>query len=247
VSQIAHPGTALPTKDARSDLDDLPLEVSPDGNPVAVYRVLPAQAEAALIHAAVPPRSSVLELGCGAGRITRELAARGHRVVAVDQSPDMLAHVAAHPAIRTVLADIEALSLAERFDGVLLASYLVNTADRSLRDRFLAACRQHLAVGGRVLIQRIDLLTSWAVGPSASYGPVRVRLIDVCMQGSFVIARLEYSLSGRTFHQDVHAEILDDEAFGAALTVGGLKLDRWLDPERTWAVCTKIQETQGPE
>jgi SAM-dependent methyltransferase len=231
----------------RSDPDDLPLEVSPDGNPVAVYRVLPARAEAALIHAALPPRSSVLELGCGAGRITRELAARGHRVVAVDQSPDMLAYVATHPAVRTVLADIEALNLAERFDCVLLASYLVNTADRSLRGRFLAACRQHLAVGGRAVIQRIDLLTSWAVGPSAAYGPVSMRLIDVCMQDSFVTACLEYSLSGRTFQQAVCAEILDDEAFVTALTTGGLRLDSWLDPERTWAACTKIQETRGSE
>lgn len=36
-----------------------------------------------------------LEIGCGEGRVTRDLAARGHRVVAVDISPTLLHHAAA--------------------------------------------------------------------------------------------------------------------------------------------------------
>ncbi len=37
--------------------------------------------------------ASILELGCGAGRVTHPLVALGHPVVAVDESPEMLAHV----------------------------------------------------------------------------------------------------------------------------------------------------------
>ena len=58
------------------------------------------------------------------------LQALGHPVVAVDQSPEMLAHV--HGAT-TVCTDIEALALGRRFAGVLLASHLVNVASDTRR------------------------------------------------------------------------------------------------------------------
>jgi SAM-dependent methyltransferase len=38
-----------------------------------------------------PPGRLTLDIGCGEGRLTRDLAARGHRVVAVDSSATMLA------------------------------------------------------------------------------------------------------------------------------------------------------------
>jgi ubiquinone/menaquinone biosynthesis C-methylase UbiE len=39
----------------------------------------------------IPPGSEVLEIGCGTGGLTAELAGRGCRVTAVDRSPQMLA------------------------------------------------------------------------------------------------------------------------------------------------------------
>ena len=38
------------------------------------------------------PGSLTLDVGCGEGRLTRDLKARGHRVVGVDASPTMVAH-----------------------------------------------------------------------------------------------------------------------------------------------------------
>ena len=59
---------------------------APDGSPVGLYATLAPLGEQQLIHEAVPAGSEILELGCGAGRITHELVALGHPVVAVDNS-----------------------------------------------------------------------------------------------------------------------------------------------------------------
>lgn len=48
------------------------------------------EAEAALVDAFVPPGSSVLDLGCGNGRIALALAARGYAARGLDISPSMI-------------------------------------------------------------------------------------------------------------------------------------------------------------
>jgi SAM-dependent methyltransferase len=53
-----------------------------------------------------PPGNRTLEIGCGEGRVARDLAARGHRVVAIDTSETLLRHAhAARGGIHYVLAD----------------------------------------------------------------------------------------------------------------------------------------------
>lgn len=59
-------------------------DVAPDGSPVAFYRRLPATGKPELIHAAIGPGTSVLDLGCGPGRIAGPLVALGHAVTGVD-------------------------------------------------------------------------------------------------------------------------------------------------------------------
>ncbi len=112
---------------------------------------MPARDEPAIIDAVAPPKASILELGCGAGRVTHPLIALGHSVVAVDESPEMLAHVR---GARTVVASIEGLDLAMRFDVVVLASHLVNEPDDDQRQAFLATCARHVLETGCVVIQR---------------------------------------------------------------------------------------------
>jgi SAM-dependent methyltransferase len=79
---------------------------APGGSPVELYALAPPEGEPEIVHAAVPSGAAILELGCGAGRITHRLVELGHPVVGVDQSPEMLAHVR---GAETVLADIETL------------------------------------------------------------------------------------------------------------------------------------------
>ena len=99
----------------------------------------------------MPAPATVLELGCGAGRVTGPLVAAGYRVTGVDESAEMLARVT---GARTVRAPIQGLELGEAFDLVLLMSFLVNTADRERRQALLATCRRHLGPGGVLLLQR---------------------------------------------------------------------------------------------
>jgi SAM-dependent methyltransferase len=60
-----------------------------------------------------PPGRATLEVGCGEGRVTRDLVARGHRVVALDGSMTLLRHaVDLDPAWRYVLSDASTLPIA---------------------------------------------------------------------------------------------------------------------------------------
>src|SRR5881409_3849958 len=103
-----------------------PGPITKDGSPVEMYLLLPPGDEPDIIDSAVRLGGSILELGCGVGRVTRVLVERGRPVVAVDESADMLSHVR---RAETVLSDIESLDLGRTFDGVVLASHLVNTGD----------------------------------------------------------------------------------------------------------------------
>jgi 2-polyprenyl-3-methyl-5-hydroxy-6-metoxy-1,4-benzoquinol methylase len=105
--------------------------------------------EDAIVHAAVSNSASILELGCGTGRILRPLAALGHRVHGADDSPGMLAHLMGLPV---TCSPIESLRLDEAFDVVLLASTLLN-AEAGQRRAFLATCRYHLPDDGVAVFQ----------------------------------------------------------------------------------------------
>jgi len=128
-----------------------------DGSPVEFYELLPAMGEPELVHGVIPAGATVLELGCGAGRITRALVALGHPVTAVDDSPEMLAEVRAG---ETVFADIRQLHLGRTFGCVLLMSNLVNAGEDDRR-AFLRCCREHVALDGVVVIERMDPQPRW--------------------------------------------------------------------------------------
>ena len=89
-----------------------PGVITPDGCAVDFYARMTAMGEPEIVHDAIPAGASILELGCGAGRVTHPLVALGHPVTAVDESPEMLAHVR---GAETVRARIEDLALGRRF------------------------------------------------------------------------------------------------------------------------------------
>ena len=56
-----------------------PGVITPDGCAVDFYVMLPDFGEPAIVHEAAGPGASILELGCGAGRVTHPLIALGHQ------------------------------------------------------------------------------------------------------------------------------------------------------------------------
>ncbi|NDH23999.1 MAG: class I SAM-dependent methyltransferase, partial [Actinobacteria bacterium] len=76
--------------------------------------------EADLISA-LSAGGSVLDAGCGTGRVAIELARRGHEVVGVDLDPGMLDTARAKaPELEWHLADLLDIDLARTFDLVAL-------------------------------------------------------------------------------------------------------------------------------
>src|SRR5271169_1210431 len=76
--------------------------------------------EAALVLSFHP--KSVLDAGCGTGRVAIELARRGLEVVGVDVDESMIAEARRlDPELTWVRADLATLALGRRFDAVVMA------------------------------------------------------------------------------------------------------------------------------
>jgi SAM-dependent methyltransferase len=206
--------------------------ITPDGCAVDFYALMPDLGESAIVHEAAGEGTAILELGCGAGRVTHPLTGLGHPVVAVDESPEMLAHVR---GAETVCARIQDLSLGRRFGAVLLASHLIN-ADDETRSAFLDACRRHVADDGYVIIQQHtpEWFATAADGEVTRDGVI-YRLRDVSRPApNLVSATVEYVVGDRSWTQTFTTRRLDEDDLAAALAVAGLRLDRYLTQDRSW-------------
>ena len=210
------------------------MGVAPDGSPVAIYLALSGAREAELVASALPANASILELGCGTGRVTHELVARGFRVTAVDESAEMLEHVR---GAEKVHARIEELDLGRRFDCVLLASHFVNAPDA---DVFLDACARHVDANGVVLVEAYPPDLEWSAGRVTRVGDVSIELADVDLEGERVRATMAYELDGSRWLQEFEAVLLDDDELYGALEGSGLVFERWLDRGRGWLVAKPL-------
>jgi SAM-dependent methyltransferase len=210
-----------------------PGHITADGCAVDLYAAIRADHEPGLIAAAVPAGSSILELGAGAGRVTRELVERGYDVTAVDESAEMLAHVR---GAETVVATIEQLDLRRQFHGVLLCSHLVNTPDRDKREEFVAVCARHVRTGGCVVIERHD--PGWfdrAAESATVKDGIEISLRDVARPATGLLsATVAYRRGDLEWTQSFTAECLDDAAIEELLGRHGLVVDRYLDAAKTW-------------
>lgn len=214
-----------------------PGAITPDGCAVELYTRLSVGDEPEVVAGAVPAGAHILELGCGAGRVTRPLLERGFRVTAVDESPEMLEKVAAlDGGVRTVLSPIERLDLDEKFPVVMLASFLVHTGDTAVRRRMLRACRAHVTDQGCVLIQRegADYHTNLP-RERVEPGGYTVRILSAEPVGDGVNeVRAEYVFPDAVWTQTFRARPLTPEQFEEALAEADLKVDKYLTDDGTW-------------
>jgi SAM-dependent methyltransferase len=207
----------------------LPGDVTPDGSPVAIYRVLPAEPSFTPLLAAVRPPARVLDLGCGTGRLANLLAARGFAVTGVDAAPAMLAALA--PTVHAVEARIEELRLGTRFDIVVLASQLVNDPDPERRRALLARAREHVADDGAVYVEHLE--EGLLAGPrtrEATLGRVAVSFRIGAVRGREFDGEVRYRLEGRTWTQRFTSVVLDAAALEHELLAVGLAPGRRLSP-----------------
>lgn len=155
----------LQTRSVSGDAYDLPYE----------YRAAAGEdvhGEANFVQQFAP--TSVLDAGCGTGRVGRELARRGLDVVGVDVDPEMLATARSKgPAITWHLADLASVDLSRSFDAVVMAGNVMIFLTPGTESAVVANMARHLRPGGlmiagfelernRLTIQRYDELAASA-------------------------------------------------------------------------------------
>ena len=97
------------------------------------------------------PRS-VLDAGCGTGRVAIELHRRGLDVVGVDLDPAMLARARAKfPDVGWVHADLVDVDLGRRFDAVVLAGNVMIYLEPGTESAVVANLARHLEPGGALV------------------------------------------------------------------------------------------------
>lgn len=95
---------------------------------------------------------SVLDAGCGTGRVAVELARRGVRVVGVDPDPSMLATArAAAPELEWHEASMVGLDLGRRFDLVVMAGNVPLFTPPGTTAGLVRGCAHHVHQHGRLI------------------------------------------------------------------------------------------------
>ncbi|MGI9023493.1 MAG: class I SAM-dependent DNA methyltransferase [Acidimicrobiales bacterium] len=114
----------------------------------------------------VAPACSVLDAGCGTGRVGAELARRGYDVTGVDLDPAMLARAREKaPDVPWVQADLAGLDLGRTFDLVVAAGNVMIYLAPGTEGAVVAALARHLRPGGLLVAGfqldpgRLDLAT----------------------------------------------------------------------------------------
>lgn len=104
---------------------------------------------------------SVLELGCGYGRIANRLAEKGARVTGLDLSPILLKKAESDAAergvdVEYVLGDMRSIRWRNHFDAVFLWYTTFGYFDDADNERVLCEAASSLQKGGRLLIDHVN-------------------------------------------------------------------------------------------
>ncbi|MER9076527.1 class I SAM-dependent methyltransferase [Mesorhizobium sp. M0904] len=127
------------------------------GDAVNPPEISDRQAESIWTLLSLVQGSSVLELGCGYGRITNRLAERGARVTGLDISPILLQKAEADATglginVEYILGDMRILPWRGRFDAAFLWYTTFGYFDDADNEGVLREAASSLRKGGRLLI-----------------------------------------------------------------------------------------------
>jgi ubiquinone/menaquinone biosynthesis C-methylase UbiE len=186
---------------------------------------------------------SVLDLGCGTGTFSVELAARGAGVVAVDPAAAML-DVARTKAggdkVTWVVADARGLQIGRRFNAVVMTGHAFQTLlTRADRAAVLATIARHLEPGGRFFFDsRNRAARAWenwtpdktrVVRPHPAFGSVE-RWYEARLQEPDGIVRLEMAYvtkDGRQYSATSRLAFASFQELSDLITGSGLQVDHW--------------------
>jgi SAM-dependent methyltransferase len=98
-----------------------------------------------------PPKGRALEVGCGEGRVCRDLAGRGYRLTGLDASPTLVAAASERdPGGEYVVGEAEALPFADAaFELVVAYNSLMDVEDMP---RAVMEAARVLGAGGRLCV-----------------------------------------------------------------------------------------------
>jgi 2-polyprenyl-3-methyl-5-hydroxy-6-metoxy-1,4-benzoquinol methylase len=107
----------------------------------------------------VPRGTRVLDVGCGVGRWSRELARRGAQVTGIDLSPTMIAQAIVRAAVeevssrcRFLVEDVVTLDAGEKFDLVLSVTVLQHILEAGAVRAAVRRMAAHLADHGTLVL-----------------------------------------------------------------------------------------------
>ena len=152
------------------------------------YTVQDWPGEIAFYRGLARSASSLLEVGCGTGRVTLQLARQDLDVLGLDQSRQMLEIAqrksGALPSVRWVEADMRSFDLRRKFDLVIIPGhsfqFMLSIADQL---SCLRSIRRHLAPNATLAIHVNNDDLQWLAAVSANQeppldAPLEVRLPD---------------------------------------------------------------------
>ena len=176
------------------------------------------------------PGAATLEVGCGEGRVCRDMASRGHRVTGVDASPTLVdAASAMDSASIYKVADAESLPFDDSsFDVVVAYNSLMDVGDMPVA---VHEASRVLVKGGRMAVCVTHPICD--AGTFTDFSPDAPFIVENAYRGARPFAAV-VERDGLTMDFAGHA--YDIESYAWAFESAGLLVERLREPAPDLAV-----------
>ncbi|WP_315781986.1 MULTISPECIES: class I SAM-dependent methyltransferase [unclassified Bradyrhizobium] len=180
-----------------------------------------------------PPGELTLDIGCGEGRLSRQLKSGGHRVIGLDASPSLIAAARqSDPSIAVIRADAASLPLADACADLAIAFMSLQDVDA-----MPAAVREAARVlqpGGRLCMAIVHPLNSAGrFAGLAADAPFVIQgsYLD-CFTYSDPVERDGLSMTFHSAHRPL-------QSYFAALEQAGFLIEALREPSTPEAIITR--------